>query len=398
MTDARRAAVALAAVFLLFGVLIGTWLSRIPAVKDGLGLDNRALGLALLGWPLGSVTASLLVPRALARAGSKPFIAVTSITSAGALILPGLARGAGELAAAGFVFGVTTGALDIAANTHGNAVESAYGGSVFSRLHASWSAGAFIGAGIGAAAAATDVGVRTHFVAAAAGVAVLSAVAQRPLLPASADRTSGEDPASSRGWSMSYAVVALGIIALVGFVVEAAVGDWAAVYLHEDVGTSAAVGAAGYATFAAVHLVARAFGDQLLSHLGRRAVMQWGCVVAAGGYAVLLAVRNASVVFIGLAVIATGIAAVVPAAFGAAGRVDASSPAAGVATVTGISYVGWAAAPPLIGLLAGQFSLRSALLVPLVLAVVGAATARVLGLRVRLDGDARAHPPTPTPR
>ena len=396
MTEARRAAVALAVIFALFGILVGTWLSRIPAVKATVGLDNRALGLALLGAPLGSVLASVLLPRQLVRTGSKTVIVSGGIVSAFALVLPGVARTGWELAAAVFVFGFSSGGLDIAVNTHGAAVERALGGSIFGRLHASWSAGAFAGAALGAIAAAVDLDVRVHFAVIALAVAIGVYALRSRLLDSSIDRGGHEQ--TQRAWSLQPVVVALGVIALVGFVVESAVGDWAAVYLHEDLGTTAAVGAAGYATFAAVHVVGRLFGDRVLSRVRRAVVMQVGCVTAAVGYGVLLGPRNVVTAFIGLAAIAAGIAAVVPAAFGAAGRLHYTSAAAGVGTVTGISYVGWAGAPPLIGVLAGHFTLRAALVVPLVLAVLGAMVAGALRARVRLVGDADAHPTAATPR
>ncbi|MFL6240887.1 MAG: MFS transporter [Actinomycetes bacterium] len=397
MTAPRRSALALAATFALFGFLVGTWISRIPAVKDNLALSNRTLGLALLGWPLGSVAASLAVPRWLSRVGSRPVVVIGAVASAVALVLPAFATNAVELAVAMFVFGLATGALDIAANTHAAAVESAYGRSVFARLHASWSAGAFIGAGLGAVAAAADVGVRTHFVVVACFVTAAAALVGGALLPANVDRRRAEQPAT-RSWSLRPAVVLLGVIALVGFVVEAAIADWAAIYLHENIGTTLAVGAAGYATFAAVHLSVRFAGDRIMTRVDRVAVMQIGCIVAAAGYALLLGVPNVLTVFLGLAIVGAGIAAVVPAAFGAAGQLTSTTSAVGVATVTGISYVGWAAAPPLIGVLAGDFTLRAALLVPLVLALVGAGCARLPQLRVTLNSHAGSTTTSSPPR
>jgi MFS family permease len=382
----------------LFGIAVGTWISRIPTIKDNLALDNRTLGLALLGWPLGSIVASLVVVRALAATGSRPFITFGALTSAGALVLPGLAHSAWQLAGAVFVFGLTTGVLDIASNTHAAAVEVAHDRSVFARLHASWSAGAFIGGGAGALAAAADVDVRAHFAVAAAVIGVGSLVSRVALLPAAADRLTTSGGPTARGWSLRPAVLLLGMVALSGFVVEAAIGDWGAVYLHESIGTTVAVGAAGYATFAGTHLLGRAFGDALLTRVDRRVVMQVGCLIAAAGYALVVGMPNVVAVFVGFAVIAAGIAVVVPAAFGAAGRVEGVGAAAGVATVTGVSYVGWAAAPPLIGVLAGHFSLRAALVLPLVLAVVGALSAHLLEHRVTLVGDDGAHANTTTSR
>ena len=41
--------------FLVHGLVVSTWVSRIPAVKTSLGLSDAALGLALLGIAVGSL-------------------------------------------------------------------------------------------------------------------------------------------------------------------------------------------------------------------------------------------------------------------------------------------------------------------------------------------------------
>src|SRR6059058_5356905 len=63
----RTAAIALAGVFFSLGFVGASWISRIPQMQDTLDLSNRALGLALLGLPLGSVAVTLVLPRVLER-------------------------------------------------------------------------------------------------------------------------------------------------------------------------------------------------------------------------------------------------------------------------------------------------------------------------------------------
>jgi fucose permease len=247
-------------------------------------------------------------------------------------------------------------------------------------------------------AAAGHVDVPVHFVAVAVVTGVAGFFAYGAMLPAGTDRHPRDVSSRTRAWSFDPVVRLLGGVALAGFVVEAAVADWAAVYLHENLATSAAVAAAGYATFAAVHLTVRFLGDSILTRVGRTTVMQIGCLLAAAGYALLLGLHRPATAFVGLAVIGAGIAAVVPAAFGNAGRLTETPSATGVATVTGISYVGWAAAPPLIGILAGQFGLRAALLLPLAMAVFGAWCAHALRGRVTLNAHDNTYPTTPSSR
>jgi len=55
----RRAHVAIALAFVAFGTIDGTWVARLPALKQRLGLDSGELGLVIFSV---SLTATLLLP------------------------------------------------------------------------------------------------------------------------------------------------------------------------------------------------------------------------------------------------------------------------------------------------------------------------------------------------
>ena len=65
----RRPIAATAAVFFVNGLLFASWTVHIPQVKEHLGLTDAALGVALLGAPVGSVTAMLVSARQQPRRG-----------------------------------------------------------------------------------------------------------------------------------------------------------------------------------------------------------------------------------------------------------------------------------------------------------------------------------------
>ena len=56
-TAHRRAFWGVMACFLVHGLVVSTWVSRIASVKSALHLGDGALGLALLGTAIGSVAA-----------------------------------------------------------------------------------------------------------------------------------------------------------------------------------------------------------------------------------------------------------------------------------------------------------------------------------------------------
>jgi hypothetical protein len=63
----------------------------------------------------------------------------------------------------------------------------------------------------------------------------------------------------------------------------------------------------------------------------------------------------------GFAAAGAGFSVIIPLVFGGGGRVNSVSPGAGIATVTGIGYIGFIAGPPAIGFASQVITLRYAL-------------------------------------
>lgn len=371
-----RAALALGGVFFLLGFVGASWIGRIPAVQAELGIDNGVLGAVLVGMPLGSVAASLALPSLVSRFGSRRVVTATLPFSAAALLLPGLARDPATLALALVVLGAATGALDVAMNTHGVAVQRDVGRSVFARLHALWSLGGFVGAAVAAALAAAGLSPLQHF-AIAAAVAVVAGVPVTRALSSHDDDLGAEE--RHRRWSRQSAVLVLAVVCVAAFVVEVVAADWGGVFLHRVIGTSTTTAAAAFAAFAFPHFLIRAFGDPLVDRLAAPRLLAVALAVSAAGLGAVAAATNALLVFVGLAVTGAGIGLVVPVGFAAAGRVPGVPRGSGVATVAGISYLAWTVAPAVVGGLSALTGLRAALL----LAPATAVTALAIVLRVR---------------
>jgi MFS family permease len=123
------------------------------------------------------------------RASSRRVTIVALLGGGASLFLASLATGLGGLAAALFGFGAGFGAINVAANAQGLALERLYGRSILSSFHAAFSSGGLAGAGLGAIAAGTGIGSRTHFGVLALAVALAGlAAGQRLLLPEADDR------------------------------------------------------------------------------------------------------------------------------------------------------------------------------------------------------------------
>ena len=137
----------MALLFFVNGVVVGSWLPRLPEIRDRLGIDLGALGLTLALGGLGSLVGSSLSGLVVGRFGARrtavvagaavyfvlPLIAIAPVAVVLALVLAGI----------GFI----DAQADVGMNAVGVRVEEAVGRSVMTRLHGLWSLGTLIGSG-----------------------------------------------------------------------------------------------------------------------------------------------------------------------------------------------------------------------------------------------------------
>lgn len=358
---------ALTAIFFLAGFSIASWAPHIPQVQDNLGLSEGALGVALLGLPVGALLAQPAAGWLAVRRGSRPVLLLAVLVFGFALPLPTIAGGQAGLAAALVLLGLGAGAVDVSMNVQGSSLEVRLGRPILSSLHAAYSFGALAGAANGAIAAGAGVDPTAHLVATGMLVAVLGVACASLLLPAATDTVS-EGPVFSRP---TGALVALGAMGAFVALVEGAALDWSAVYMQDSVGAGAGLAGVAFVAFSATWALTRLLADPIRARIGSPALLRGGGVLAAAGFGAGLALDSPAAAIAGFACLGAGIAAGFPLVIAAAGRTPGRAPGSGIAAVSTAAYAGFFAGPPLIGLLAEELGLSEALalLVPCALAV-----------------------------
>src|SRR5438093_4988975 len=353
----RGTRVAIALFFFGDGLLLGSWASRIPAVQRHPDLTNVRLGLALFAASLGALAAMPLAGWLCARIGSRGVTVVALLCGSTSLFLTSVAGGLGGLAAALFAFGAGFGAINVAANAQGLALERLYGRPILSSFHAAFSSGGLAGAGLGALAAGLGVEPRAQFAALALVLAVFTLAARPRLLARQAD-------VSERTVTLvrpPRRLLLLGAAAFCTLLAEGAAADWSAVYLSRSLGAAAALAALGYTAFSLAMVVSRTVGDRLNVRLGPVSLVRAGGLLAASGLAAALVAGSTVAALAGFAAMGAGLGVVVPVLFRAAGSTPGVSAGLGVAAVSTIGWLGLLSGPPAIGLAAGAVGLRSAL-------------------------------------
>ena len=360
----RIHAAAVAGAFMLNGASFGIWAARIPAVKAQTGLDAAGLGFALLGASVGAVLTMTLGGWLGSKFGTHVMTPLTTIGCAVMMVFIGASFDFASLLLSLLVFGVCQGTMDVSMNANGIAVEHAGAGPIMSRLHASWSIGAFAGALVSTQVAALGIPVLPEFAVAAAGLGIGGVVLKFTMLP---------DKHAEGGGRIQLPngpLVLLGFLALCGLMAEGSATDWSGVYLQSTMQASQGVAGLAVTVFTGSMAVARLGGDRLSLRLGSARLVGGGAALAALGLGLALAAQVPAVAIVGFGLMGLGLAAVVPTLFRAAGSQPGIPASVGIAAVSTMGYAGGLIGPPVIGTVAELATLRGSLVIILVMLLI----------------------------
>lgn len=278
--------------FSLSGLGFASWVSRIPAVRDGMHLGTETVGLLLFGLAIGSIAGLATAPNYLTRFGTRTGLLYSLLAMATATVLLGLATGAvGSFAlsaAALFIFGFSYSITDVVMNVEGAEVERATGRTLLPLMHAFFSLGTILGAVLGAAAALHTVPVALHFGAAGVAIAAAGTWTVRYIpLPAAGDSEPGPAAGTLAGTVRGHdrirdrlratlllaaepQLLFLGLLVVGMAFVEGSANDWLPLAAVDGHAFDNAGGALVYGAFVAAMTVGRAAGGPLIDAIGRR--------------------------------------------------------------------------------------------------------------------------------
>ncbi|MBK0422113.1 MFS transporter [Leucobacter sp. CSA2] len=393
-------------VFALMGVGFGSWLGRLPAVRDHLGASTFEMSLIGLTLAVGSVIGLILSGRTVAILGPARSLAVCIVAQALAMTCASIlfwvhlpVAGAICLAVYGFTF--ATG--DVAMNVSGASVERALRRSRMPLFHAGYSFGSVGAMGMGALAESLRIPVPLHlgviFVALVAGILlalrfvpnadpqtadteVHPSVHTGPItLPATestaesvAGTTAGNASgnasgpvagASAASSARDYSpwrdprILIIGLIAMSMGLAEGTAADWLPLALADgrDFANSTATLILG--VFFVSMTLSRIAGTWVLPAFGRVAVLRWGALFVVAGVAITILIPASWAAVAGAVLWGVGCAYGFPVGISAASD-NPQTAIRGVATVSAIAYTSFLLGPMLIGLLGEKFGLLPA--------------------------------------
>lgn len=339
------------------GLAFASWASRIPQIKTTLQLSDGVFGSILFALPVGQFLMMPFSGKLVTRFGSHNILKFALPAYTVALSCIGLAQASWQLATVLFLFGVTGNMCNISVNTQGVAAERLYGRPIMASLHGGWSLAGFTGALIGMVMINLNIVPFWHFVFIIAVILVIIKI-NYPYLLRTAPDVKNNEPRRKFFMKPDGILLQLGIIGFFSMASEGAMFDWSGVYFKDVVKAPESLVILGYTSFMIMMATGRFLADYLISKIGRKLLMQICGVLISGGLFTSVIFPYLVPSTIAFMLVGLGVSSIVPTVYSTAGKHGKVPPGIALATVAGVSFLGFLMGPPLIGFIAEVFGLR----------------------------------------
>lgn len=376
----QRAKLAVTLTFISNGLAVGSFVARIPDIKNELNVSNSTLGTLLLSSSIGVFLALRPSGRLSAKYGSAPVAIWASLGLSIATILLGAVFNILWFCLTLFIFGFALAFQDVAMNSHAVALERHSKRRMMSVFHGMFSLGGLIGGAVGGICSQLKISFLIQALLVSGYIAFIGLYAKPRWLDPSSDKHKVIVEKKHR--SRPALLWILGFFGFCAALSEGAAGDWGGILSRETFHASHFVSALPYVAFSATMVIGRFSGDRLAHKFGAPRTLSAAGVIASVGLASGLLMGTSYGVIAGWFFLGMGLSVVIPLLFSAAGTIASThfsgqiAPSQAVAIVSGISYFGFIVGPPTLGFIADRIQLRWAMFVPVALVALLTASAK----------------------
>ncbi|MFC5459827.1 MFS transporter [Massilia niabensis] len=344
---------ALPILFALFGLVMGSWAGRIPALAERVHVSHSALSMVLLCGGVGALLSFPISSFLMGKFGARKSLLMSGLALLAVLVSIGMAPTVSRLMMAVLMLGITASVYDVAMNSAAAKREKQTGKSEMSMLHGLACGGGLVGATLGSLMASLKIAPATHFIMLAGPLAVVLWGACQML-----DANDSVEQVEKKKFALPRGPVALlGLLGFLGSMSEGSIADWSGVFLKEHFDVTAGVAPLGLTCFSAMMLISRLVGDKLKVRFGAQRLVTSGAMLSAAGLFFAVLSPNAYFALGGFAVAGLGLSLLFPFVFSAAG---AQGPVA-LAGVASMAYSGTLMGPPVIGAIAHHVGMQMAI-------------------------------------
>ena len=342
---------ALKSLFVIVGIIIGSWVSRIPDITTQLSLTvltfswilfargiSQAFFFPVTAWLLhkfGAVKTSFISGFVIII--SLPLYSLT-INWIGLLLL--------FVLIAGFF-----GSFDISINSLGAEYEKHFEQPIITSLHAWFNVGNFGAAFLGSLFIWLQTPVIIHYSIITSILLIVlyltnKIISQSDLKVTNLEKKQFSLPKGS--------LILLGLILFIGAIIEGSVGNWIPLYYEADLTNNTTIISIGYTFYSGAMLIGRFLGDHIRKKIGLKLTLKMGLILGAVGLTICVLFANVWLVSAGFIIAGLGISVVFPLIFLIAGKINSMA----IASVATMSYVGYIIAPILIGFISETSSIK----------------------------------------
>ena len=150
--------------FVANSFVFGNWVARIPDIKESLGLTDAALGMGLLGAPLGSILVMPFTSWLVSLIGLGRSLYLFSALLLLSPVMLASITSFNSLLACLIYLGITEGLMGVVINAAANGVERKLERPIMSTCHGRWSLGAMIGAALGSIIVGLKIALAPHLI------------------------------------------------------------------------------------------------------------------------------------------------------------------------------------------------------------------------------------------
>ncbi|AHO97452.1 MFS transporter [Salmonella enterica] len=378
----KRRTWALFMFFFLPGLLMASWATRTPAIRDILSVSTAEMGAVLFGLSIGSMSGILCSAWLVKRFGTRKVIRTTMTCAVGGMVILSVALWCASplIFALGLaVFGASFGAAEVAINVEGAAVERELNKTVLPMMHGFYSFGTLAGAGVGMALTALSVPPNIHIILAAAVAIAPIFIAIRAIPDGTGKNASEDAHLQEKGlpFYRDIQLLLIGVVVLAMAFAEGSANDWLPLLMVDGHGFSPTSGSLIYAGFTLGMTVGRFSGGWFIDRYSRVTVVRASALMGALGIGLIIFVDSDWVA--GVSVILWGLGASLgfPLTISAASDTGPDAPTR-VSVVATTGYLAFLVGPPLLGYLGEHYGLRSAMMVVLALVILAALVAKAV--------------------
>ena len=358
--------------FFIPGMYTALWAGFVPYLKAKLSIGEDVLGSMILLLGVGSCLSMAIAGKLVESFGCKRVVLLASFIGMLSLAIVTMCSTIVTTTIALFFFGIGVGLSGASANLQAILTEKVSKKHLMGAYHGGWSLGGFAGAGVLLALLkilSLPVNESIWGLLIILFIAMI-AVSQFML-------TFGSDPnakvmkKSKSPLSFHPIAIIFGLLSFVSYLVEGAVGDWSALYLHEDKAIVIQEAVMGVMFFNGTMCVGRLLGNTLGKHITSKQVVVGGYLLGAVSMALIVLLPGYASMYSYL-LLGISLAMVVPNLFSAMGEQNVIPMTQAVATSTMLGYMGILMGPALIGFIAHASSLTVAFIVLTILLIISA--------------------------